>query len=170
MDDIAEEVIRTEPPKKPKKKRTAKSYAISFFVKTVVTAVVLCLLLNFIAGVFVCHDNSAYPMIKDGDLCITYRLAKLEQGDVVAYKREGKVKFGRIIAFEGDSVDIMNDYITVNGYGVFEDTVYPTTSEGASISYPYTVSDNCVFVLNDYRSDISDRRNYGGIPLDDVQG
>ena len=89
---------------------------------------------------------------------------------MVAYKREGKVKFGRIIAFEGDSVDIMNDYITVNGYGVFEDTVYPTTSEGASISFPYTVSDNCVFVLNDYRSDISDSRTYGGIPLDDVQG
>ena len=77
---------------------------------------------------------------------------------------------GRVIAAEGDSVDILSDYVTVNGYGIFEDTLYPTTSEGASITFPYTVSENCVFVLNDYRSDISDSRTFGAIRLDDVQG
>lgn len=155
---------------KKKKKRTAKSYAIVFFCKLGVTLFALWILLNFILGIFVCHDHSAYPMIKDGDLCITYRLAKLQQGDVIAYKKDGETKFGRIIAFEGDSVEIENDYITVNGYGIFEDTLYPTSSEGASITFPYTVSDNCVFVLNDYRGDVSDSRTYGGISLDDALG
>ena len=29
--------------------------------------------------------------------------------------------------------------LMVNGYGVFENTVYPTTAEGSMISYPYEV-------------------------------
>lgn len=170
MNGAGEDLTVSEPPKPKKKKRTAKSYAISFFAKVVLTALVLWVLLYWVAGIYVSHDNSSYPMIKDGDLCITYRLAKLQQGDVIVYKKDGETKFGRIIAFEGDSVEIENDYITVNGYGIFEDTLYPTTSEGASITFPYTVSDNCVFVLNDYRGDVSDSRTYGGISLDDAQG
>lgn len=170
MDDISEEVTETDPPKKPKKKRTAKSYAVYLIIRAALTAAALWVLLTFIAGVFVCHDNSAYPMIKDGDLCITYRLEQPRQGDVIAYKLNGDIRFGRVIAAQSDSVDIRSDYVTVNGYGIFDDTLYPTTSEGADITFPYTVSENCVFVLNDYRSDISDSRTYGSISLDDVQG
>ena len=170
MAEPSTDVKPSERPMKPKKKRTAKSYAVSFFLKLGLTALFLWVLLTFVAGVYVCHSKQAYPMIKDGDLCITYRLTKLKQGDVVAYKHEGELKFGRVIAFEGDSVEINGDYVSVNGYGVFDETLYPTTSEGAAISFPYTVSDNCVFVLNDYRIDISDSRTYGGIPLDDLQG
>ncbi|MGB4091828.1 MAG: S26 family signal peptidase [Ruminococcus flavefaciens] len=32
------------------------------------------------------------------------------------------------------------------------------------------VPENCVFVLNDFRSDISDSRTCGGVPLEDVEG
>lgn len=153
-----------------KKRRTAKDYAIEFFVRIAVTALAVWLACTFVIGVFVNHSNSSYPMIKDGDLCITYRLAKLAQGDEIAYISGDATKFGRIIAFEGDTVEIKDDYITVNGYGIFEDTVYQTTGEGSSIDYPYTVPDGCVFVLNDFRSDVSDSRTYGGIPLTDSKG
>lgn len=170
LNDSNDTVGTPEPPQKKKKKRTATSYALSFFLKIMLTALVLWILLTWIIGIYVCHENSAYPMIKDGDFCLTYRLGELKQGEEIVYKADGAVKFGRIIAFEGDSVEILSDYITVNGYGIFEDVVYPTTPQGAEISFPYIVSENCVFVLNDYRSDISDSRTFGGIPLDDVQG
>ena len=170
LDGNSEKVDAAKPPAAKKKKRSAGSYAFSFFIKLAVTAAVLAVMLIYVCGVYVCHDNSSYPMIKDGDLCITYRLGKFAQGDVIAYKINGEIRFGRVIAAEGDSVDIRSDYVTVNGYGIFEDTLYPTTSEGASITFPYTVSENCVFVLNDYRSDISDSRTFGAIGLDDVQG
>jgi signal peptidase I len=67
-------------------------------------------------------------------------------------------------------VDIKDDCITVNGYGIFEETVYSTTAEGSSVTYPYTVPDNSVFVLNDFRSDPEDSRTYGAIPRSDVEG
>ena len=70
----------------------------------------------------------------------------------------------------GDIVDISDGNLTVNGYGVYEDAVYPTTDEGAAISFPYTVPKETVFVLNDYRSDPTDSRIYGGIPLKKTKG
>ena len=156
------------PPKK--KKKTSRDYAISLLIKLGVTAAVITLLLTVFAGVYVCHNTSSYPMIKDGDLCLTSRLATLRQGDMIAYRDGGTIKFGRVLAFEGDTVEIMNDFVAVNGYGVYEETVYPTTPEGASIEFPYTVPDGCVFVLNDHRSDISDSRTLGGVPEKDVKG
>ena len=60
-----------EKPKKKKKKRTAKDYAISFFIKIGVTAAVLWGLLTFVIGINVCHTTTAYPSVKDGDLCVT---------------------------------------------------------------------------------------------------
>ena len=153
-----------------KKKSTAKTYIIRLLTKLCATALAVFLILNFVAGLYVSHTNSSYPMIKDGDLCLTYRLERPEQGEVVAYKHEGETKFGRVIAFEGDTVDIKDDLITVNGYGIYEETVYPTTAEGSSISYPYTVPDDSVFVLNDFRSDVSDSRALGAIPLGSCNG
>ena len=156
--------------KKTKKKHSAKYYAITFFAKIAATALIAWIVLTFISGVYVCHDNSSFPMIKDGDLCIIYRLSTLKQGDEVVYNKDGKNSFGRIIASEGDIVDIKDDYVSVNGYCVFEDAVYATNSDGAKISFPYTIPDNCVFVMNDFRNDISDSRTNGGIPLDEVKG
>ncbi len=155
---------------KPKKKRTAKSYALSFFIKIFVTLIVLTVVFRFIAGIHICHTNCAYPTIRDGDFILTYRLADLKQGTMIVYHRDGEVRFGRVIAFSGDKVNIFNDFISVNDYGISENAVYPTSPEGSAISYPYQVPENCVFVLNDFRSDISDSRTYGGIPLEDVEG
>ena len=155
---------------KPKKKRTAKSYAISFFIKVFVTLIVLTVVFRFIAGVHICHTNCAYPTIRDGEFILTYRLADLKQGTMIVYRRDGEVRFGRVIAFSGDKVNIFDDFISVNDYGISENAVYPTSPEGSAISYPYQVPENCVFVLNDFRSDISDSRTYGGIPLEDVEG
>lgn len=156
---------------KPHKKRhSAKYYAATFFLKVGATALAVWLLLTFVAGVYVCHEHSAYPMIKDGDLCITYRLAELREGDEIAYCRDGAIRFGRITAFGGDSVMLQGDTVTVNGYNLFEDVVYATPSEGSAITYPYTVPPNTVFVLNDYRSDLTDSRKFGGVPIGDVRG
>ena len=168
--DAASSVTPDAPETKQKKKRTAKSYAISFFLKLGATALAVWLLLTFVAGICVCHSNASYPMIKDGDFCLFYRLSDPVQGDEIIYRKDGETHFGRVIAQSGDKVEIYNDYITVNGLGLYDDAVYPTSSKGSVIEYPYIVPDHCVFVLNDYRSDLSDSRSYGGIPLKDVCG
>lgn len=156
--------------KKKRKKKTAKDFAIEFFIKIAITAAAVVILLIFVVGIHVNHGNASYPMIKDGDLVITYKLGKPGAGEEIAYKHDGELKFGRIVAKEGDEVRITDQCITVNGYNIVEDVVYPTTAEGSAISYPYIVPQGTVFVLNDYRSDPGDSRTYGAIPMSDVEG
>ncbi len=161
---------KTSKPKKKRKKKSAKRYALEFFIKIAITAAVVVILLVFVVGVHVNHGNASYPMIKDGDLVITYKLGKPDLGEEIAYRHDGELKFGRIVAKEGDEVEITDQCLKVNGYNVVEDVVYPTTAEGAVITFPYIVPEGTVFVLNDFRSDPEDSRTYGAIPRSDVEG
>ena len=152
---------------KKKKKHSAKYYLAELLIKIGIFILSLWILLNFIVMVSVCHDNSSYPMIKDGDFCLTYRLAEIRQGDEITYIKDDKIKIGRAIAFGGDTVDIKNNSVSVNGLNIAENVVYPTNSQGSDIEFPYKIPEDCV---NDYRSDLSDSRKYGGISLSDVKG
>lgn len=156
--------------KKPKKKRTATSYAVEFFIRIAVTVLVVWLLLTFVAGVYVEHTNSCYPMLKDGDLCVTLKVKDPVQGDLIAYSKDDKIHFGRVVASGGDTVEIKEDYVMVNGFGIFENTLYPTSAEGSKIDYPYTVPEGTWFVLNDFRTDMSDSRTVGAIDKEDYKG
>ena len=162
---------QSEPkPAVKKRKKTATDYAIEFAIKIAVTVGVIVILLVFVIGIHVNHGNSSYPMIKDGDLVITYKIGEVANGEEIAYKSDGQIRFGRVVAKSGDVIDITDSYVTVNGYGVTEDVVYPTSSDGAAIEFPYTVPADSVFVLNDFRNDINDSRSFGGVALTDVEG
>ncbi len=156
--------------KKKRKKKSAGQLALEFFIKIAVTVLVVYILLTFVAAIYVNHSHSSYPMIKDGDFCLVYRLAKLTEGSEVVYEKNGEIKFGRITAKAGDIVDIKGDVITVNGLNIIEDVVYPTTSEGSSISFPYVVPENSYFILNDFRAEVTDSRVYGAILKEDIKG
>ena len=121
----------TKPAAKTKKRRkTSKDYAIEFFLKVAITAAVVTVLCLFVVGIHVNHGNSSYPMIKDGDLVITFRIGKFEPGQEIAYKVDGQTRFGRISAVGGDVVDISGEYLKVNDYGITEDVVFPRTISG----------------------------------------
>ena len=77
-EDLSTEKKEETPKKSKKKKKTAKDHAIRLFVRLGITALVIVLTLTFVLGVYVDHNNSSYPMIKDGDLCLTYKLGKLD--------------------------------------------------------------------------------------------
>ena len=138
-------------------------YAIELLIKVAVTVVLVLIVCLFIIGIHINHGNSSYPMIKDGDLVITFRLSDLKQGDEVGYTVDGQFKLGRVVAVGGDEVDINDSFVSVNGFGIAEDVVYPTSSSGAKIQFPYQVPEGSVFVLNDFRSDNEDSRTYGAI-------
>lgn len=176
FDKITEEIIESCPketsaPAKPKRrKKTSLDYAIELLIKVAVTVVLVLIVCLFIIGIHINHGNSSYPMIKDGDLVITFRLSDLKQGDEVGYTVDGTFKLGRVVAFGGDEVDINDSFVSVNGFGIAEDVVYPTSSSGAKIQFPYQVPEGYVFVLNDFRSDNEDSRTYGAISRKDCEG
>lgn len=157
------------PPGKKKKKKTAAYYAISFFVKIGVMALIIWCIFSFVLGMYICHANSSYPSVKDGDLCVTNRLMQPETGNLIVYRYEDKVRYGRVIAYGGDIVNIEENSVRVNGEAISVTTLYDT-GPGDGLTYPYVVPENSVFVLNDYRSDVNDSRSFGGIPISDYLG
>ena len=114
--------------------------------------------------------NSMFPAIKDGDLLIGYRQqGTYAKNDVVLYRAGGKLRVGRILARENDLVNLdTSGTLVVNGSAQSGEILYPTYAKDA-LEYPYTVPEGCFFVLGDYRTQSEDSRDFGPVPLEDVQ-
>ncbi len=145
--------------------------AIRLIVKILVIIGAVFIVTNFVFGICICHDSDNFPSIKDGDLIITYRCSKYYSGDLVAYRQNAKTRFGRVVGVAGDVIDISEDTYSVNGLYPNENVYYRTLPDkDSNITYPHMVEDGAVFVLNDYREDAGDSRQFGAVKTSDLQG
>ena len=129
------------------------------------------LLLTQIFLITQCSGNDMFPAVKDGDLIISFRLQKeYAKNDVVAYRVDGRLCIGRILARENDVITLgESGTVLVNGTAQSGDILYPTyPAEG--LEYPYRVPEGCVFILGDYRTKAEDSRNFGPVFMEDVEG
>lgn len=114
--------------------------------------------------------NSMFPAIKDGDLLIGYRQQGIyAKNDVVLYRAGGKLRVGRILARENDLVNLdTSGTLVVNGSAQSGEILYPTYAKDA-LEYPYTVPEGSVFILGDYRTQSEDSRDFGAVPLTELE-
>ncbi len=125
------------------------------------------------------RGSSMEPTLWDGD-CIFVQTAgyhQPRQGDIVAIRakdRQGKHLIKRIIAREGDTVqiDFEAGMVFVNGQLLEEPYINEATTLGGDIPFPVTVPPGCFFVLGDNRNHSQDSRSsaLGFVPLDDIEG
>lgn len=115
--------------------------------------------------------NGMFPAVKDGDLIIGFRLhQEYAKNDVVVYTADGKTHIGRIAAGAGDVVTLDDSgTLLVNGTAQSGEIMYPTYAK-EGMEYPYRVPEDEVFILGDYRTQTEDSRDFGSIPLENVQG
>lgn len=137
-------------------------------IKIVVAVVLLVITFTFIFGIYRIDDYNMYPALKDGDLCITYKLEDYYKDDIVVYEIDGKKHIGRIVARVGDTVDSDSTGLIVNGSYAVEEIFYETDMTDAKL--PCTLGEGEVYVLNDYRSDKKDSRIYGAISKENLKG
>jgi signal peptidase I len=151
------------------KRITLKEYVIQSVFKFVGVILITCIIFNFVLGIFILHGNYMFPAVRDGDLCITYRLEKYIIGDVVLYNTGGKERVGRIVAVEGQTVEITDSgELLVDGVPPAEQIFYPT--DKGTLTYPCIVGNGQVFILNDFRSVTEDSREFGPIDIKDLDG
>lgn len=114
--------------------------------------------------------NSMFPALKDGDLVIGFRLQQVYQkGDVVVYELDGQLRTGRVAARPGDFVTIQEDgSLLVNGTVQSGEILYPTYPKD-TLTYPYRVPEDTLFILGDYRTQSEDSRDFGPVPLENVK-
>ena len=133
--------------------------------RLILLLVILRLLFTRVFGIYPVRGNSMYPTLRDGDLCITYRLEPYTRSETIAYQTGGAVRFARIAAGENDTVEItQGEILLINGYQPAEEIFYPTIPGPSSESLQITVSEKHWYLLNDFRTDLSDSRTYGSIP------
>lgn len=137
-----------------------------FVQRILITCIALVLLNKFVVTATIYYDNNMFPSIKDGDLVVIEKFDKeVQLSDVVIYNG----RLYRVIAKAGQEVDISKEGIlTVNGMQPAEST-NSLTNKGEK-EYPIKVPEGEIFVLNDYREDKSDSREFGTIKEGDIEG
>lgn len=128
------------------------------------------ILLNRIFLVTQVSGNDMFPAVKDGDLAIAFRIQReYVKGDVVIYTANGETRVGRIAARGADVVTLDDSgVLLVNGTNQTGEILYPTYAKDG-LEYPYTVLEENVFILGDYRTQTEDSRDFGSVSLENVQ-
>lgn len=142
-----------------------------YVILPVVLAVFL--VFQFVLGVSVVNGNSMANTLKNGDLLFYSRLEKtVQKGDVVALSLpSGEFYVKRVVAMAGDTVDIRDGKLYVNGMAETDAFVLgETLPESETFVYPITVPDGHVFVLGDNRPESVDSRYFGPVNLQQITG
>ncbi|MBQ9953792.1 MAG: signal peptidase I [Clostridia bacterium] len=128
----------------------------------VVVLLATSLLLNLFQMVFPVvkyYGTGMEPSLKDGQILIVNKLAKIKKGDIVAFYFNNKVLVRRVIAAEGDEVSIdMFGAVSVNGKVLEEPYASEKTLGQCNLKFPYTVPAHHYFVLGDQRQVAMDSR------------
>lgn len=141
-------------------------------LKIVVIVSAFALLFTFVFGLYRSDDAFMTPNVRDGDLVLFYRLDRdYIASDVVMYENDGAYTCARVAAVAGDTVDIDDGGLLVNGSYQQESNVYARTTQlEGGIGFPVTVGEGQVFVLGDNRTGCTDSRIFGCIDVDDTEG
>ena len=148
--------------------------ALNFGLKLAAIAVAFLLLFTFVYGLHRNTDPDMFPMVKDGDLVLFYRLDKeYAVRDLLLLNYEGGRQVRRVAARAGDTVDITaQGGLIINGARQQEVEIYEETQRYAEsgVSFPLTLQEGQLFVLGDARENAADSRVYGPIEIKDTMG
>lgn len=148
-------------------------------LKVALVALVVLLALVFVFGIAKVEDNSMNPSLKSGDLLLFYRLDHdYASGDVVAVEYEENIQLRRVVAVEGDTVNITEGGLEINGKLQQERSISGNVgSTGAGtllyeggIDFPVTLGPGEVFLLGDNRAESLDSRMYGPVKENIIVG
>ena len=88
--------------------------------------------------------------------------------NVIEITKKSYIK--RVIALEGDHVEIKDGVVFVNGIELQEDYLQPDIVTTSTVFYDFIVPKGYVFCMGDNRPKSTDCRSFGCIPLDKIEG
>ena len=130
-----------------------------FTLVTVAAAAVLVAVL--LLPVLQIYGQSMQGTLNNGDIVVCIKGGEFRTGDVVAFYSNNKILVKRVIAGEGDWVDMDQDgTVYVNNEKLEEPYLTDGTDYGdTNITFPYQVPEGKIFVMGDNRDVSIDSRN-----------
>lgn len=119
------------------------------------------------------YGSSMTPTLEEGQIVLSFKSSKMEQGDIVAFYYGNKVLLKRYIAGPGSWVDIKEDgTVLVDGKELEEPYLTEKAFGICDLELPYQVPDKAYFLIGDHRATSVDSRHssVGCIPEDEIIG
>lgn len=134
-------------------------------------AVVVCvLLITYVVQAFKVQGTSMSPELLDGERILVnkfiYRFADIERNDVVVfwYPEDPELSFiKRVIGLPGETVEVRNGDVYVDGVVLPEDYVIPENADRRGFP-AQEIRPGHYFVLGDNRRGSNDSRSWGLVP------
>ncbi len=137
----------------------------------------------FVVGTFEIPSGSMEDTIEVGDRVfsekISYYTRDPAPGDIVTLAdplAADRTLIKRVIATAGQTVDLRDGVVYVDDEALDEPytegkpSLPLDTAPGVEVEYPYTVPDDCVWVMGDNRTNSADSRYFGAVPLSSISG
>jgi signal peptidase I len=141
--------------------------------ETIVLAVLIFLGINGISARIRVDGSSMEPNLHTGEFVVVnkfaYKLGQPRLGDVIVFHFPGdpdQEYIKRVIGVPGDTVEVQNGQVSVNGKRILEP--YITTRPDYQGSW--LVPPASLFVLGDNRNNSSDSHSWGMVPFNYVVG
>lgn len=159
-------------------KRTNKSYTGILIVSLITALIILCIRMFVIFPVKV-EGNSMDSTLITGEKYLVNKIETPERGDIIVFEspfEEGKNFVKRVIAEEGETIEINNGNVYINDKKIKEDYI---EEHKRSLDIGETlmedkekemISDDSYFVMGDNRLNSTDSRNFGEIKKDSIKG
>ena len=138
---------------------------------------------TFVHQAFAVPSGSMEGTIMTGDRVyaekVSYLFRDPEPGDIVTFQDPeipGRVLIKRCIAVGGQTVDLVDGRVVVDGVALDEPYTRGLPSEplktalGVEVSYPYTVPEGHLWVMGDNRTNSNDSRYFGAVDEDTLTG
>lgn len=161
----------------------ALSGILQFVVMVVVVVAAVWALRTYVIAPYEIPSGSMETTIMTDDRVfsekVSYYTRSVQQGDIVTFadpEVEGRTLIKRVIATGGQTVDLRDGTVYVDGEPLAEDYTHGLPSEpltpapGVEVSYPYTVPEGYLWVMGDNRTNSADSRYFGAVPASSVSG
>ena len=137
---------------------------------------------TFVFSAYEIPSGSMEDTIMTGDLVfsekVSYYSGEPKQGDIVTFEDplvSGRTLIKRVIATGGQTVDLVDGKVVVDGVALDEPYTEGKVSEpfqktAVSIGYPYTVPQGCLWVMGDNRTNSQDSRYFAAVDASTVTG
>jgi len=153
--------------------------AVLEIVQALALAVVISVVLNlFVVQVTEVRQRSMEPTLLQNDRVLVskvdYRLGKPAVGEIVVFQptNEAPIPYvKRVAAVEGDTVEIRDGRLLVNGApSTVAEAHGITMPQSPQVTYPLTIPPGHFFALGDNRQASSDSRSFGPQPYERIIG
>ncbi|OGC60682.1 signal peptidase I [candidate division WWE3 bacterium RIFOXYC1_FULL_40_10] len=135
----------------------------------------------FVAKLLIVEGESMVPALANGEQLISEKISvkinPVKRGEIVIFKspvNSSALIIKRVIGLPGDSVEIQNGKVLLNGSLLEEKYLANNTvtigKEKLADNKPFMVPNNSYILMGDNRQHSTDSRDWGSIPQENIVG